>query len=570
MARDRAVAAAPAKTGRSRDTGTGERSAVTLAYGPEPLPERPLRSYQSYIGGRDVEGEGWVYTVSAASLLEDVFTSVGLKRALERDPDPGSAAARHPYVVGRVAVAGDAGCAAALEAAAAAAPVWAAAPLDRRMSLGPLFRQQLTRRREEFLDLLVAEGHPRRLARWQLSGLMEMHGPESCAYYRQCMHTEFRHAGRRLIVHRRPDGVVCLNPPQNAPGPSAALAVLMLMAGNAVVVRAPRSIALSTMYVVHELVAPVLREAGAPPGVLGAVCGNPGRMIDQWLDSPLVDDIFYIGGTEEGLRLQQRCVAAGKKPILELAGNDGLVVWKDADLPLAAEAVAEAFYGSGQICMVPNYVLVHPDVADALLTEVVRAAHDIRPGHPGEEDVLLSPVRRSERFFALLHQALDAGAELVCGGHRTEADGTRSDTGVFLEPTVVRVDGLARARELDMVRRETFFPLLPVVVAEPAEDGPLLESCIDFLNTNEYGLRNSLWARDDRVVEAFVGRVANGGLLKVNDSHIGFLPCLPTHGGTGLTGGVHGEGNYPILKTSHVQGVSISPGTGPRATVFGV
>ncbi|MEV0600171.1 aldehyde dehydrogenase [Streptomyces sp. NPDC050315] len=521
------------------------------------------------MGGRDADGEGWVYTVSAGSLLEDVFTSVSLKRALERDPDPDSTAAQHPYVVGRVAVADDDGIDAALKAAAEAAPEWAAVPLDQRMTLAPLFRDRLLKHRTEFLELMVAEGTPLRLARWQLSGLLELYGAESCAWYRQCMHTEFRQGGRRLVVHRQPDGVVCLNPPQNAPAPSAALAVLMLMAGNAVVVRAPRSIALSTMYLLRELVAPVLEEAGAPSGTLGAVCGNPGRTLTRWLDSPLVDDIFYIGGSEEGLRFQLRCTAAGKKPVLELAGNDGIMVWKDADLPLAAEAVTEAFYGSGQICMVPNYVLAHPDIADALLAEVTAKARDIRPGHPGDENVLLSPVRRSERFFALLDEALDSGAELVCGGHRIEADGTRSDTGVFLEPTVVRVDGLAGARELEMVRRETFFPLLPVIVAEPAADAVLLDRCWDFLNANAYGLRNSLWTRESSIVDAFVRRVGNGGLLKVNDSHIGFLPCLPSHGGTGLTGGVHGEANYPMLTTSHLQGVGISSGVSPRHAVFG-
>lgn len=539
------------------------------AEGAPPAHQKPLRTYHSYIGGRDVEGEGWVYSVSAGSLLEDVFTSIGLKRTLERTPDPDSAEAQHPYVIGRVAVAGDAGVDAALKAAAAAAPAWAAMPLETRMSLGPLFREQVIRHEQEFLDLLVAEGHPLRLARWQLSGLLETYGEESCSWYRQCLHTEFQHGGRRLIVRRQPDGVVCLNPPQNAPGQSAALSVLMLMAGNAVVVRAPRSIPLSTMYVLRELVAPVLAEADAPPGILNAVCGNPGRMIDRWLGSPLVDDIFYIGGSEEGLRFQERCIAAGKKPILELAGNDGIVVWKDADLAYAAEAINEAFYGSGQICMVPNYVIAHPDIADALLAEVKEKAQAIRPGHPGEEDALLSPVRRSERFFTLLDQALDKGAELVCGGHRMEADGTRSQTGVFLEPTVVRVDGFAGARDLDMVRGETFFPLIPVIVAEPDGDAQLVNRCIDFVNSNDYGLRNSLWARDESVIDAFVRRVSNGGLLKVNDSHIGFLPYLPTHGGTGLTGGVHGEGNYPILKTSHLQGVSISPGISPRDAVFG-
>lgn len=71
------------------------------------------------------------------------------------------------------------------------------------------------------------------------------------------------------------------------------------------------------------------------------------------------------------------------------------------------------------------------------------------------------------------------------------------------------------------------------------------------------------------MINAFVQRVTNGGLLKVNDSHIGFLPYLPSHGGTGLTGGVYGEANYPMLKTSHIQGVSIAHDVSPRQAVFG-
>ncbi|MER5548932.1 aldehyde dehydrogenase [Streptomyces sp. NPDC002589] len=526
-----------------------------------------LLSYKLYIAGKDVEGDGWVYTVSSRSLLEDVFTSVSLKRELERDPE--SEAATHPYVVGRCAVASGTAIDLATEAAAAAAPAWAALPLERRMRLGTRFREELLARQDEFLEMLVAEAHPVKLARWELSCLLQVYSEESLGWYRQQMHTAFDHGDRRLIVRRAPDGVVALNPPQNAPAPSAALAVLALMAGNSVVVRAPRSIALSTMWLMRDVLGPLLDEMGAPPGVLNAVCGNPKQTLDRWLADPLIDDIFYIGGSTEGLRFEQQCVAAGKKPILELAGNDTIVVWRDADVPKAAQALCEAFYGSGQICMVPNCVLVHPAVADALIDEVRARAAEVRPGYPDDPDVLLSPVRRSERFFGLLNQALDRGAELITGGRRTELDGTPSDTGVFLQPTVVRVDGLAGARAFDVVAEETFFPLLPLVVAEPGDDADLLERFIHFVNDNAYGLRNSLWAASDQVIDTFVGRVSNGGLLKVNDSHIGFLPYLPSHGGTGLTGGAFGEANYPMLKTSHLQGVSIARGISPVDTVFG-
>lgn len=526
-----------------------------------------LRSYHSYIAGKDMEGIAWVYTVTARSLLEDVFTSVRLKRALEQDPH--SDAGGHPYVVGRCAVAGAEQVDAAVEAAAAAAPVWAGAPLAQRLRLGELFRHTLVRHREEFLGLLVAEAHPRKLAEWEFTCLMQVFSPQSCSWYAQQMYTEFEYGSRQLIVRYQPDGVVCLNPPQNAPAPSSALAVLILMAGNAVVVRAPRSIALSSMYVLRDLVAPLLEELDAPAGTLNVVCGQPRQILNRWLAHPLVDDIFYIGSSEEGLRLQKECVTRGKKPILELAGNDGLVVWHDGDLDMAAEAITECFFGSGQICMVPKYVVAHPDIADELLIRLRAQLVEIRPGYPDHEDVLLSPVRRSEKFFAQLRQALEQGAQVVTGGRRVELDGTPSETGVFLEPTVLRVDGMSGARDLAVVRHETFYPMLPVVVPEPAPDEVLLDLVIGFVNANEYGLRNSLWSASAEVIDRFVRDVRNAGLLKVNDSHIGFLPILPTHGGTGLSGGVFGEANYPILKTSHLQGVSIATGIRPRDAVFG-
>ncbi len=196
-------------------------------------------------------------------------------------------------------------------------------------------------------------------------------------------------------------------------------------------------------------------------------------------------------------------------------------------------------------------------------------AATIRPGFPDDDATLLSPVRRSEKFFALLGDATAAGAELMFGGRRLELDGTASGTGVFLEPTVLRVNGLAGSRRLAVVRHETFFPLLPVIVPEEMPDGELLKAVLNFVNTNEYGLRNSLWAASREVIGEFVTHIHNGGLLKVNDSHIGFLPYLPTHGGTGATGGASGEANYPILRTSHLQGVSIAEGARPRHAVFG-
>ncbi|MGI5506409.1 aldehyde dehydrogenase family protein [Lentzea sp. CA-135723] len=527
---------------------------------------KTVPTYASFVGGKDVDSDRHLYTVSARSVLEDVFSALTLKRKLDAGTaDPAEFADR---IVGRCAAADDDVNEAALRAAADAAPIWAATPLRTRIEGMAMIRERVRARHDEIVDTLIAEGNPRLLAQWQVSGMLTAASDDMLSWFETQLCQEFSVGPRRLLVRRVADGVVCVNPPQNAPASSALLGCMSLVAGNAIVVRAPRSAPLGVMYLLREFVAPVLEELGAPPGTLNVFCARPGRTIDTWLGSPLVDDIFYTGSVERGLEVERKCIEAGKKPILELSGNDCVVVWHDADVELAAQALVEAFYGSGQICMVPNQVVAHPRIADELLAALDAALQNVKPGYPDEDGVLLSPVMRTERFFGYVRDALEHGAELVRGGRRLEVDGTPSDTGMFLEPTVLRVDGLVDCRRVEMVREETFFPLLPVVVPQETEDDDLLDDVIAFVESNRYGLRNSLWSKDPVVIDQFVRRVRNGGLLKVNDSHIGFAPYLPTHGGTGLTGGAFGEANYPALRTSHLQGVSIAEGVRPLDAVF--
>lgn len=516
-----------------------------------------IPSLGSYVRGKDVESGQWVYALSARTVLDDSFASLTLKRKLEAGTIP-LADVPPGVVVGRVAVAEKETVADALAAAAEATRTWRSAPLSTRFDdWMELLRDAILDNGDEIVRMLTLEGHPLELARWELSGMRELSRVQAADYLRGQLWQEFSVDGRRNIVRRQPDGVVCINPPANAPLVSALLGTMCIPGGNAIVVRAPRTAPFGVSSVLRTVIAPILDELGAPPGVLNVVCGHPGPMLETWLDSPYVDDIMYFGDVPAGLEIERRCVAAGKKPILELAGNDVVLVWKDADLDGAAAALTESFYGSGQLCMIPNQVLVHPAVADDLIARVVRRATALRPGYPDEEGVLLSPVLRHDKFNRFLADAVDKGGTIVTGGHGIHLDGSRDSAGFFLEPTVIRVDGLRDARDLDVVTHETFFPLLPVIVPEAADDDILFDSFLDFVNSNLYGLRNSLWARDDAVIERFVAETVAGGLLKVNDSHIAFTTPLPSHGGTGLTGGVFGEANYPMLRTTHLQGVSV-------------
>ncbi|MFD7026596.1 aldehyde dehydrogenase family protein [Streptomyces sp. NPDC059917] len=524
-----------------------------------------MKSYPPFIAGRDVQPEGWVYSLRASALFDDMFGALRCKRELES----GRVAFEpvDPRVTGRVGTTSVAQGEAALLAASAAQRHWAAVPLDVRYAFGLAVHREMARRADELVEILIGEGHPRRLAEWEVSGIL---GGSSEETLRSNVHELERERSvdqRTLRLVRKPDGVVCLNPPQNAATSVSVLGLGALIAGNSLVVKIPRTVPLGVSFIYRDIVAPILEEFDAPPGVLNLVCSPSEAVLQQWLESPLVDDIFFVGSSERGLKLGAECAVRGKKPILELAGNDGILVWKDADLPMAARALAECFYGSTQICMVPKYAVVHPDVAGELLALLVGLLGDIRPGYPEDPDTVLTPVLKSHEFFTVLQQAVSDGAELITGGDRMDHTGAPSPTGVFIEPTVLRVDGLDAADRVPAVREETFFPLLPVVVPTETEAADV-DKVLAFIDANSYGLRNSLWTQDQHLIARFCSQVNNGGLLKINDSHVGFAPGLPTHGGTGLTGGPFGQANFPVLMATHLQGISIATEVQPRAAVF--
>lgn len=513
-----------------------------------------------HIGGRDVAGSGWTYVVHVDALIGDPSRALAIRRAAARGERLGPEDAG--VIAGRCAHGGEHENLAALEAAAAASRSFGRTTTAERKAIGDGFHARLLECAGELTDILVAEGHPRVVAEWEVDGMVQSSSPKVLDWAFAQMSHSFRDGGRRMRLVRKPDGVVCVNPPQNAAAANASLGMTAVLAGNAVVVKAPRTTPLGTMYAVREIFLPVLEAHGAPPGTVNLISGHAKPILDAWVRSPLVDDIMFFGDSRTGLRLGGECVAHGKKPILELSGKDAVLVWADADLDGAADALAECFHGSSQLCMAPKQAVLHPAIAADFTERLLARVAAIRPAPLSDPGAVLSPVLKMGEFFEFLYEARDAGCEVLCGGERVGLDGTVAADGAFIQPTVVLVRGLAGARRLRSVRDETFFPLLPLVVADDAgtDDATLLETILAWIDDNPYGLRNSLWARDEGVIDAFASAVGNGGLLKVNDSHLGFAPYLATHGGTGLTGGPHGELNYPLFRTSHLQGIAFGDG----------
>lgn len=525
----------------------------------------PFVILQSYVGGLDLPPASglYVHTVSTRALLENTGAALRLKRDLDSGVkvlDDTLSDAEASVVAGACAVADGAQVALALEAAASAAPEWASVPLTDRLEVGRRIAVELERHSAQLVDLLVAEGQPVTLARSLIATVAEVTlGEESLRWCADQFYSTDRWGDHQRILRRVPDGVVCINPPQNSAMANALFGITAMIAGNSVVVRAPRGVPLAVMYAMRRVVAPVLDEAGAPAGTLNALCGPP--MMNTWLSSPHVDSIVFIGGSDKGLALERQCLAAGKKPILELAGNDCSIIWKDADIDAAVSSAAEFFTQSGQICNLPNQLVVHPSIAEEFILELVEAVKRIRPGFPDQPDVVLTPVLQSDTYFEYIRDGLDRGAKLLYGGRRLGTDAEADATGLFLEPALLRIDGLEVAADCAAVHNETFIPLLPIIVpttSEGADSDDLVFSAISsFVQKNRYGLRNSLWANDDRIVDRFIADMTDCGQLKINSPHSGFVPKLPTHGGTGHTGGAFGEANYLMLRTTRLQGIDL-------------
>ncbi|MDO5633988.1 MAG: aldehyde dehydrogenase family protein [Micrococcus sp.] len=522
----------------------------TQAAGGSPL------TMDSLIAGRRRLSARYLHTIHADDLLTDSFTWIRRKRALDRglaEPTPEDAA-----LVGRTAVADPAVVDEAVREGRRAAKEWGAAPVATRKEFLDRARLSLQAHREEIVRVLVAEGHPRRLAEWELDGVLK--GASSATERATDAMGSATHAvdGTTVSLRRRPAGLVGVVPAQNAAASTSLLGLTALGAGNAVMVKPPRSGPLATAWIWQELIHPQLEAVGAPLGTLSVVCATPQIVLDRWLTPDGVDCLLFVGASSRGVKLGRRCMELGIRPVLELSGNDSLMVWHDADIPAAAAAAAECFMGSAQICMVPKRIVVHPTVADAFLDALVREARTFRPGLPSQPDTMLSPVLQSVTFREVLDEALEAGAHRVAGGRTLDHTGVPDAAGAFIEPTIVRVDmSTGEAPRLRVLDEETFFPLLPVLVWRDGPDKEVLREMTAYVDDGSHGLRNSLWTGSKAVADRWLATLRNGGILKVNCSHVGFSEVLPTHGGTGLSGGAFGEANYPALTTTRLQAVQV-------------
>jgi aldehyde dehydrogenase (NAD+) len=227
------------------------------------------------------------------------------------------------------------------------------------------------------------------------------------------------------------------------------------------------------------------------------------------LEEPRMPLISFTGSTAVGRRVGSQVAERFGSTILELGGNNAIVVLEDADIDMALHATLFGAVGTaGQRCTSTRRILVQESVAEEFIDRLVRAYGDIKVGDPMDESALCGPLIDSsavDQMLEAIERAKQAGGEVLCGGGRQEMEGALAG-GNFVQPTVIRAEN-----HWQIVQDETFAPVLYII---PVKD---LEEAIQKHNDVPQGLSSAIFTMNMRSAERFLTATGSDcGIANVN------------------------------------------------------
>ena len=345
--------------------------------------------------------------------------------------------------------------------------------------------------------------------------------------------------GKRVLLARRPRGVVGVISPWNWPYTMPAeLVAPALASGNTVVWTPAPSTAVCAV-----ALAQCIADADLPPGVFNLVTG-PGPVVgDEIARNAGTDGVAFIGSTATGRLVGQ--AAAGKATLLEMGGNGPVVVLEDGDVDAAVAATLTAcFLCAGQSCTAGERILVHRAVYDQYVERLARAVTEqILLGDPFDEHTTMGPLNNESvaaKMDEHIGDALQRGAAALTGGSRAAS----FPTSLYWEPTVL--EGVPSDARVAV--EETFGPVAPVVAIDS------LEEAINAANASPYGLLAAIFTADLARGLEFADRVRTGW-VNINESsnyweaHLPFGGRSGSDSGIGKVGGAHVMHSFTELQT---------------------
>ena len=392
---------------------------------------------------------------------------------------------------------------AAVAAAKAALPAWAATPPGQRRAIVEGILAQYEARSEEMARAISLEmGSPIDHARSAQAPCLPWHLKNFLTAFD---HIEWvrplgPHAPNDRIA-LEPIGVVGLITPWNWPMNQVTLkAIPALLAGCTCVLKPSEESPLSSM-----LFAEFCHDAGVPPGVFNLVNGDGMGVGSRLSEHPDVEMISFTGSTRAGRAISRAAAETLKRVTLELGGKGANVIFADADARAVERGVRHMMDNTGQSCNAPSRMLVERSIYHAAVETAARVAGDIRVASAHEAGNHIGPVvnaRQWEQIQGYIRKGIDEGARLVAGGPGRPEGLNR---GYFVKPTVFAdvVPGMTIERE------EIFGPVLCMIPFDTEEQA------IRIANDTPYGLANYVQSQDGARRNR-MARALRAGMVQMN------------------------------------------------------
>ena len=311
-----------------------------------------------------------------------------------------------------------------------------------------------------------------------------------------------------LIEHWQPLGPIGVISAFNFPAAVWAWnAMVALVCGDTVVWKPSEQTPLTAL-ACHQMVCRAAEGFDGAPNALSSVVIGGADAGAALAADPRLPLISATGSVRMGRQVAEVVGARLGRSLLELGGNNGMIVAPSADLELAVRAIVFAAVGTcGQRCTSLRRLIVHRDVADRLVDRLKAAYATLPIGDPRDEGTLVGPLVNQASFDRMqtsLQAAIDQGGHVVCGGERVTGDVPAG--GVYVQPAIVRMPS-----QTAIMLEETFAPLLYVVEYDS------LDEAIDLHNGVPQGLSSSIFTSDVREAHRFLGPAGSDcGLVGVN------------------------------------------------------